>query len=90
MTFDRQRILLFARHTPLRCHILGGNAHGVVVERIRQPTSHRVDQLAATHPLTPAVVLGQIGTAAHGLRTARHRTVSVAEQDQLRGIDDGL
>ena len=90
MAFDRQRILFFPGDTPLRCHILGGNTHRVVVERIRQPTGYRIDKLAAAHPLTPAVILGEVGAAAHGLRTARHRAVSVAQHDRLRGIDNGL
>ena len=90
MAFDGQRILLFPWHTPLRCHILGGNTHGVVVERIRQPTGYGIDELAVAHPLTPTVIFGEVGTAAHGLRAACHRAVSIAQHNRLRGIDNGL
>ena len=84
-------ILHFAGHAEALGHVLGGNAHVVIVEGVPQAiVDHNVNNLAVVHPVTEAGIGQSIGRKAHVLHTAYYHNVRIAGGDHVRSKVDAL
>ncbi|MNT33462.1 hypothetical protein D3C72_1693910 [compost metagenome] len=90
MRFQRGLVLLRARDVVFLGDVLGGHAHVDAVEGIVQRAQHHVDQAGIAHARAPAGRRRQVRRAAHALDAAADGRVGIAQQDGLRGADDGL
>ena len=89
---QRQFVLVFAANLKALCHILGGYAHVVAVDRaakpLDQPVAHR--GVAHSQAVEARPVVQHIGRLAHILGTAGHRDVHFAGAHKLRRHIDGF
>ncbi|MDT4841314.1 hypothetical protein FQZ97_751640 [compost metagenome] len=90
VAFHGQPVLVFAADAPLGGDVLGGHAHVDGVEGVVQGADHHVHHLGVAHAGAPAHVEAGKRCAAHVFRTPADGHVGVAEQNALRGRDDGL
>ena len=83
---QRQRILLLAGDAVLLGHVLGGDAHVVLVVDVPQAVDdHRVNELPVAHALAVAGVRQHVGRQAHVLLAAGDDDVAVTVADGLSG-----
>ncbi|RUS29117.1 hypothetical protein BC938DRAFT_481040 [Jimgerdemannia flammicorona] len=88
--FDREVVLRLTRHLVLRCCVLGGNTHQVVVIYVRKPVlDHTVDYLRVTVGRAEALLREVVGRVGHRLHTAGDDDIRVAKGDALGGNLDG-
>ena len=88
---QRERVLLLARDAVLLGHVLGRDAHVVLVVHVPQAVGdHRVDQLPVAHALAVARVVQHVRRQAHALLAAGDHDLAVAVADRLRGQHHGL
>ena len=85
----REGVLALARDAGLLVVLLGGEAHGDVVEGVGQAVEHHgVDQGAVAEAVAGARTGQQVGRLGHRLHAARHHDVGVAGADHLVGQVD--
>ena len=83
-----QLILHLAGDAVLFGHVLGGDAHVAVVERIPQAVvDHHVGHGGVVHAGAPAGGIDGVGSHAHALHTAGHDALSLAGHDGA--VSDG-
>ena len=85
LALDRELVLLLARDRVFLGHVLGGDAHVVLVVDVPQAVDdHRVDQLRVAHAKAVARAVQHVRRRAHVLLAARDHDVRVAAGDGLR------
>src|SRR6266850_2264730 len=82
---DGELILILARDRVLLGHVLGGDAHVVLVVDVPQAVhDHRVDELGVAHAEAVARAVQHMRREAHRLLAARDDDVGIAVRDRLR------
>ena len=88
---QRQRVLHFAGDAVLLGHVLGGDAHVVLVVDVPQAVDdHGVDHLPVAHALAVAQPLQHVRRGAHVFLAAGDHDLAVARGHGLRGQHHGL
>ena len=91
MGAGRELVLLLAGDAELAPAVLGGLAHGQVIEGIGQGVQgHRVEDLEGPVFVTGPGVRQQVRGPGHGLHPAGHDHVVLAEPDRLGGQRNGV
>ena len=87
----RERVLALAGDADLLVVLLGGEAHGDVVEGVGQAVVHHgVDQGGVADPEAGPGAGQQVGRLCHGLHAAGHDDLGVTGADHLVGQVDGV
>jgi hypothetical protein len=88
---EREHVLLVAADLVLLGHVLGRDAHVVLVVNVEQAVDdHRVDELPLAHALAVARAGQHVGRQAHALLAAGDDDLGVAVAHRLGGEHDRL